>query len=54
MMMTLVMTFATIGFGKLNAIAFDLIDGADVNAVGSDYFHMFFDVGHLRSFLSEA
>jgi hypothetical protein len=44
--MTLVLALAAIGFGKLDAIAFYPIDGADVNAVRADDFHVFFDIRH--------
>jgi len=52
--MTLVPAFAAVGFGKLDAIAFNFIDRADMNAVRADYFHMFFYVRHLLSYLNEA
>ena len=40
---------AAVGLGELDTIAFDLIDGAEMDAVGADHFHMLFDgreVGH--------
>ena len=43
---------AAVGLGELDTIAFDLIDGAEMDAVGADHFHMFFDVrevGHAGS-----
>jgi hypothetical protein len=41
-----VAAFPTIFFGQLDAIAFDLVDGTDVNAVGGDNFHVLFDFRH--------
>jgi hypothetical protein len=31
---------------ELNPVALDPIYGPDVDAVGADYFHVFFDFGH--------
>ena len=31
---------------QLDATAFDLVDGADMNAVSADDFHVLFDLGH--------
>src|SRR3984957_1606719 len=44
--MPLVRTFSTVLLGQLDPVAFDLIDGADVNAVGADDFHVLLDVSH--------
>ena len=47
--MPFVRTFAAVFFRELDAAAFDAVDCADMNAVGTDNFHMFLDlagVGH--------
>jgi hypothetical protein len=41
-------TFAAVLLGQLDPVTLDLVDGADVNAVGSDYVHVFFDFGHFN------
>src|SRR6516165_5988155 len=38
--MALVAALAAVLLGQLDAVAFDAVDGADVNAVGPDHFHM--------------
>jgi hypothetical protein len=38
---------------QLDPVAFDFVDGADVNAVGADYFHVLFDFGHWTSLFVE-
>jgi hypothetical protein len=46
---------AAVGLGQLDSVAIDLIDGADMDAVGADHFHMFADlaeVGHVGPLLS--
>jgi hypothetical protein len=47
-MVTLVATFTAVLLSQLDAVPFDLVHGADVNAVGADNFHVLFDVGHLN------
>jgi hypothetical protein len=44
--MALVRAFAAVLFSKLDTTAFDLVDGADMNAVGADDFHVLFDISH--------
>jgi hypothetical protein len=39
-------SFSAILPGQLDAVAFQLIDGADMNAVRAYYFHVLFDFGH--------
>jgi hypothetical protein len=49
--MMMVAMRSTVGPGHLDSIAFDLVDGADVDAVGTDDFHLFPDlaeVGHVH------
>src|SRR5437763_5396516 len=38
------MSDAAVGADQLDAVVFDLVDGADVNAVGADHFHMLANV----------
>jgi len=40
MMMALVMSFAAVGFRKLDPAVFNAIDGSDINAVRPDHPHM--------------
>jgi hypothetical protein len=43
---------AGVRLGQLDAVAFDMVDGADMDAVGTDYVHMLLDlaeVGHGHS-----
>jgi hypothetical protein len=35
--------------GQLDPVALDLVDSSDVDPVGADYFHVFFDFGHFTS-----
>ncbi len=42
-MVTLVMALAAVLLGELDAIALDMVDGTDMDAIGADDFHMFFD-----------
>ena len=47
--MALVGALAAVGLGQLDPLALDLVDGADMDAVGADDFHMlanFAGVGH--------
>jgi hypothetical protein len=44
---TPVMPLAAVLPGQLDAVAFDSIDRANVNAIGADDFHMFPDLGHV-------
>ena len=46
---TLVATLPAVLLSQLDAVAFDLVDGASVNAVRADNFHVLFDVGHWMS-----
>src|SRR4029079_5181629 len=48
MIVTLVLYLASILFDKLNAVLFRPVHGANVDAVSTDYFHMFFDITHVR------
>ena len=48
-MVALVATLPAVLFSQLDAVAFDLVDGANVNAVRADNFHVLFDVGHWMS-----
>jgi hypothetical protein len=43
-MVPLVSAFTAVFFGELDSSAFDFINRADVNAIGANDFHMFFDV----------
>jgi hypothetical protein len=52
--MTPVPALAAIGFGELDAVAFNFIDRANMNAVRADHFHMFFYFRHLLFSLNEA
>lgn len=45
-MMALVLALAAVGFGQLDFLAFDPIDGTDMDTIGADDFHMLFDVIH--------
>ena len=51
MMMTLVAPLPAVFLGQLDAAAFHPIDGADVDAVRADHFHVLGDLvrGHLAS-----
>jgi hypothetical protein len=44
--MASVPTFATISLGQFDAVPFDPIDGADMDAVRANYFHMLFNTAH--------
>src|SRR6202041_3907301 len=46
MVMALVRALTAVLLGQLDPVALDLVDGADVNAVGTDNFHVLFDVSH--------
>jgi len=48
-MVALVATLPAVLLSQLDAVAFDLVDGANVNAVRADNFHVLFDVGHWMS-----
>jgi hypothetical protein len=37
---------AAVGTDQLDAIALNLVDCAQVDAVGADDFHVLFDIGH--------
>jgi hypothetical protein len=39
-------TLATVSLGQFDAVIFDPIDGADMDAVRANYFHMLFDAAH--------
>jgi hypothetical protein len=43
--MALVRSFSAVLLGQLDPVALELVDRADVNAVGADDFHVLFDVG---------
>ena len=43
-MVVLFMAHAAVGADQLDAIVLDPVDGADVDAVGADHFHMFANV----------
>src|SRR6188474_1067269 len=45
-MMAFVPTLATVSLGQFDAVLFDPIDGADMDAVRANYFHMLFDTAH--------
>ena len=45
-MMASVPTLATVSLGQFDAVLFDPIDGADMDAVRANYFHMLFDTAH--------
>ena len=47
MMVTLVFALATIPFNELDTVVFYPINRADVCAVSTDDFHMFFDLAHV-------
>src|SRR5690349_25092730 len=53
-MMALMRALATVLFRQLDATAFDLVDGTDMNAVGADDFHVIFDLGHWIPSVSES
>jgi hypothetical protein len=40
-------TFATVSLGQFDAVIFDPVDGADMDAVRANYFHMLFDAAHI-------
>jgi hypothetical protein len=46
MVVSLVRPFSTILFRQLDTAAFHSVDGADVDAVGADHFHVLFDFSH--------
>ena len=50
--MALVAGLSAIGLGQFDAIALDLVDRTDMNAVGADYFHMFADCRKIAHFLA--
>jgi hypothetical protein len=41
-------TLTAVRLGQLDTTAFDLIDRADVDAIGADYFHVFCNFGITR------
>jgi hypothetical protein len=43
MMMALVPALAAIGLGQLDPAILDPVDGSNMDAVGSNHFHMFLD-----------
>jgi hypothetical protein len=43
-MMAFVPTFATVRLGELDLAVLNAINGPDMNAVGSDHFHVLFDL----------
>jgi hypothetical protein len=45
-MMAPMRALAAVLFRQLDATAFNLVDGADMNAVSADDFHVLFDLGH--------
>ena len=45
--MTFVTTLATVSLGQLDAVVFDSIYGADMDAVRANNFHMLFDAFHI-------
>jgi hypothetical protein len=45
-MMALVRSLSAVLLGQLDPIALNLVDRADVNAVGADNLHVLFDVSH--------
>lgn len=45
--MAFVPTHAAVGLGQLDPVALDLVDGAEMNAVGADHFHMFANLAGL-------
>jgi hypothetical protein len=47
-MMALVASLAAVLFSQLDAVAFNLINRANMDTIGPDYFHVLFDVSHLR------
>ena len=49
MMVALVRALAAVGLGQLDPVAFDPVDGADMDSVGADHFHIFSDRVALRS-----
>jgi hypothetical protein len=45
-------SLAAVGLGQLDALAVDMVDRADMDAVGADDFHMFLDcarISHVQS-----
>jgi hypothetical protein len=44
--MALVAPFAAVLFGQLDAAAFNCVDGANVDTIRADDFHVFPDIGH--------
>src|SRR5262249_6486803 len=44
--MASVPTLATVSLGQFDAILFDPVDGADMDAVRANHFHMLFDTAH--------
>jgi len=49
MVVSFVGAFAAVLPSQLDPVALDLIYGADVDAIGADYFHVLFDLTHLMS-----
>jgi hypothetical protein len=45
-MMAFVPTLATVSLGQFDAVLFDPIDGADMDAIRANYFHMLFNTAH--------
>jgi hypothetical protein len=43
----ILVTFRAVLFGELDPVSLDLIDGADLDAVLADDFHMLFDFRHV-------
>src|SRR2546423_13947545 len=48
MMMAFVPTFATVGLGELDLAVLNTINRPNMNAVGSDHFHMLFDLNAIH------
>jgi hypothetical protein len=47
-MVTLVFAFSAIAFDQLDTVIFYPINCADVDAVSTDDFHVFFNLAHVR------
>ena len=45
-MMAFVPTLATVSLGQFDAVLFDPVDGADMDAVRANYFHMLLNAAH--------
>src|SRR5665213_1075929 len=46
MVMAFVLALTAISLGQFDPLTLNLIDSPDMNAIGADHFHMFFDFGH--------